>query len=204
MEERGPKLTLLMTSLPDTHKNGIFQAELCIVHNCNFAKRAEALTTVVTETHLSIDAALQRKPPLPCCPFAITHLEYNATVKLFLHTISGHKSSGFSSVTDPATRRLMWQLDYGQRSGERGGTEPPQRFENHSSAGGHAIRGKEVLELPQSPEPFLKDQQEWVSLNGSHWANELLHLDSNPELKLISTQPEEINQENKQAALDIH
>lgn len=26
----------------------------------------------------------------------------------------------------------------------------------------------EVLELPQSPVPFLKDQQEWVSLNGSH------------------------------------
>lgn len=86
----------------------------------------------------------------------------------------------------------------------RGRTDPPQRSEIHSSAGGHAIRGKEVLELPQSPEPFLKDQPEWVSLNGSHWANELLHLESNPELKLISTQPEEINQENKQTALDIH
>lgn len=194
-----------MTSLPDTHKkNGTFQAELCIVHNGNFAKRAEALTTVVAETHLSTDAALQWKPPLPCCPVAITHLQHNAAVKLFLHTVPGHKSSGFSSVTDPATQRLMWQLDYGQRSGGRGRTDPPQGFEIHSSAGGHAIRGKEVLELPQSPVPFLKDQQEWVSLNGSHWANELLHLESNPELKLISTQPEEINQENRQAALDIH
>lgn len=194
-----------MTSLPDTHKkNGTFQAELCIVHNGNFAKRAEALTTVVAETHLSTDAALQWKPPLPCCPVAITHLQHNAAVKLFLHTVPGHKSSGFSSVTDPATQRLMWQLDYGQRSRGRGRTDPPQGFEIHSSAGGHAIRGKEVLELPQSPVPFLKDQQEWVSLNGSHWANELLHLESNPELKLISTQPEEINQENRQAALDIH
>lgn len=87
--------------------------------------------------------------------------------------------------------------------GGGGRTDHPQRFETHSSAGGHAIRGKEILKLPQGPEPSLKDQLEWVSLNGLHWANELLHLESNPELKLISTQPE-INQENKQAALDSH